>query len=86
MPTIHIERIDLAVRGVDPATVQAAIRVLPAALGRALAVRRDGGASGVAARPLGVSPSCDALAQAVARQVAAAVRGRAAEPRDGGES
>ena len=80
---LHIDRLELDLRGIDPATAEAAVRVLAPALGpelaRALAqrvaplapaVRIDAGRMASPA-----SPSVDALAAGMAQRIAGSLGG-----------
>lgn len=73
MASVHIPRLALSIKGIDAATVSAALDALPAALSREFAAAA-GDADGGGALRFASAPSADALAGGVARRVADAVR------------
>ncbi len=83
MPSIRVERLELTVRGIDPATVRAALGALPAALSAEIARGGGAGAEGATVR-LGSAPGAEALARGLAARVAAEVRARRGNGGGGG--
>lgn len=81
MKTIHIGRLDLKCRGVEPAVARGALREL----GSALALQLSGSDSGER-RPLIQAQSAAGLADSVAARVAAKVRARINFPAGGHSS
>ncbi len=75
MKKLSIERLDLDLRGISPATARSAARVLGPALAQALAGRRliDRPATRIDAGRSGIEPAHDStqLASHIARQIAA---------------
>ncbi|MGH8664127.1 MAG: hypothetical protein ACREUX_07655 [Burkholderiales bacterium] len=75
---LHIERLDLDMRGIPPATAEAAVRALGPALAREL--EADGGNVGAKRRidagrlAAPASPEPGALAASIAQRIAASVR------------
>jgi hypothetical protein len=70
---VHIEHIDIDVRGVDGTTTAAALRVLPSVLAETMSAREP------AAEPLYARPGAHDVARQIARQVVAQVN-RGGEP------
>jgi hypothetical protein len=75
--SITIDRLDIHVRGVDPSTVQAALNALPSATARAVeASRRLDRSAASTTTSLGMRPSVDEVAGAIAAQIAETVAAR----------